>query len=194
MRSERTRLLVEIALTVALCAVLNLIRLRLPINLQGGTISLVMVPLFVIALRRGFGPGIIAGALYGFIDLIMEPQVYAWIQVLLDYPIAYGLLGLAGVWSRPYRKALGTAPLKAAGIGIAAMVIGGLARLAAHWTSGIVFFGSFAPEGQPVWLYSLVYNASYLLPSVIGSIIVALIVLPLLERAVPTVPRSPKGA
>lgn len=194
MRSERIRVLVEIALTVALCAVLNLIRIRLPFNLQGGSISLVMVPLFVVALRRGLSAGLIAGALYGLIDLMMEPQVYVWAQVLLDYPIAFGALGLAGAWSRPYRAALKNAPAKAVGIGAAAMLVGGLGRFLAHWTSGIVFFGSYAPEGQPVWLYSLVYNASYLLPSVAASLVVALIVLPLIERAVPTAPVGREGA
>ena len=56
-------------------------------------------------------------------------------------------------------------------------VIGGLLRFLIHFIGGIVFFGSYAPEGQPVWLYSLVYNASYMIPSIILSAIVAVIII-----------------
>ena len=63
MRSERVKTIVEIALCVALAAVLNLpgLRIRLPINIAGGTVSLSMVPIFVLALRRGLIAGIVGG-------------------------------------------------------------------------------------------------------------------------------------
>ena len=90
MRSERTQLLVEIALTVALSAVLSMLAVRLPINFAGGTISLSMVPILVLALRRGLLPGLIAGALFGCVDYLIEPFFVAPVQVLLDYPVAFG--------------------------------------------------------------------------------------------------------
>ena len=111
MRSERTRVLVEIALTVALSAVLSMLAVRLPINFAGGTISLSMVPILVLALRRGVFPGVIAGVLFGCVDYLIEPFFVAPIQVLLDYPIAFGAVGLAGLGSgalppcaAPYRR------------------------------------------------------------------------------------------
>lgn len=195
MQRDRVRIIVEIALTVALAAVLNLpfFRIRLPINIAGGTISLNMLPLFVLALRRGLMPGIIAGALYGMVDLMFDPFVVHPIQFLLDYPVAYAMCGLAGFGSGPWHRAMeqGRAA-RAEWVAVPYLVLGALGRLAAHWLSGLVFFGENAPAGQPVWLYSLVYNASYVLPSLLLSVLGALAVLPVLERAVPSAESRPK--
>jgi thiamine transporter len=192
-RSERTRLLVEISLTVALSSVLSMFAVRLPINFAGGTISLSMVPILVLALRRGLGPGVIAGALFGCADYLIEPFFVAPLQVLLDYPIAFGAVGLAGLGAAHYRRASVTSPAGAVRRAIPFMIIGGLGRFAAAWTSGVVFFGQNAPAGQPIWLYSLVYNMSYLVPSIILCVAVAAVVLPAVELAVPTVSR-PAGS
>jgi thiamine transporter len=45
--------------------------------------------------------------------------------------------------------------------------------MACHVLSGVIFFASYAPEGQNVWIYSLVYNASFMAPSVIITAVVA---------------------
>lgn len=193
MRSERTRLLVEIALTVALSAVLSMLAVRLPINFAGGTVSLSMVPILVLALRRGVFPGVIAGVLFGCVDYFIEPFFVAPIQVLLDYPIAYGAVGLAGLGSALYRRSYASSPSKAVAVAIPFIVLGGIGRFVAAWTSGVVFFGQNAPAGQPVWLYSLLYNLSYIVPSVVLCAAAAAVVLPALELAVPSVSR-PAGS
>ena len=54
-------------------------------------------------------------------------------------------------------------------------IIGGLLRYLIHFIGGIVFFGEYAPEGQPAWLYSLIYNGSYMIPSIILCAIVAVL-------------------
>jgi len=185
-RSERTRLLVEIALTVALSAVLSMLAVRLPINFAGGTISLSMVPILVLALRRGVFPGVIAGALFGCVDFLIEPFVVAPAQVLLDYPIAYGLVGLAGLGSGVYRRTFAVSPARATVWVVVFGLVGAAGRLAAAWASGMVFFAANAPAGQPVWLYSLVYNLSYLVPSTVICIAVAAVALPAIELALPT--------
>ena len=65
-----------------------------------------------------------------------------------------------------------TAPLDLRSAGFAAeavavpwMVLGAAARFGAHFVSGIVFFGSNAPAGTPVWIFSALYNLSYVVPS-----------------------------
>lgn len=193
MRSQRIRLLVEIALTVALSAVLSMLAVRLPINFAGGTISLSMVPILVLALRRGAFPGVIAGVLFGCVDYLIEPYFVAPVQVLLDYPLAFGAVGLAGLGSGVFRRAYEASPSRAALWAIPFIALGGTGRFAAAWVSGVVFFGQNAPEGQPVWLYSLIYNLSYIVPSIVLCIAVALVVLPAVELAVPTNPR-PAGS
>jgi len=188
-KNDRIRVLVEIALCVALAAVLNLpgLRIRLPINIAGGTVSLNMLPIFVLALRRGLGPGIVAGALYGIVDVLVDPYVVHPIQFLLDYPVAYGMVGLAGLGAAVWKATVRRADFARSELVIVPfLIIGAAGRLAAHWVSGIIFFGANAPAGQPVWLYSLAYNASYVLPSLAAAAIATVAVLPVLERAVPS--------
>jgi thiamine transporter len=78
---------------------------------------------------------------------------YGFVPMLLDYPIAFGLMGLAGA----FRK------MKNVKTGLAlGMVMGCFGRFAASFASGVVFYGAYAPEGwNPVW-YSLVYNGTYM--------------------------------
>jgi thiamine transporter len=143
-----TRVLAESALMIALSAALyNLTIYTFP---QGGSITPgSMTPVLLLALRRGARVGIAAGAVFGIIALYPVPFVYNPVQFLLDYPIAFGALGLAGFFNKR--------PVVGVGAGI-----GG--RFASHFVSGLVFFASNAPAGESAIVYSAVYNASYLIP------------------------------
>lgn len=157
------RVLAEMAIAVALAAVLHLVKLwEMP---QGGSITLgTMVPLFVIALRRGPGVGFVTGAVYGILEgwiLSGGRFFYHPLQVILDYPLAFGVLGIAGFFRR----------FPAFGVVLAA-----LGRYLCHVVSGILFFAAYAPKGQPAWLYSLVYNLTYLGPDFAVAIILTLLV------------------
>lgn len=88
-----TKILAEIIILVALAGALSLIRYTLP---QGGSINLGMVPILWLAFRRGPKIGIFAGAVFGVVDLAIEPFVVHPIQFILDYPLAFAALGLAG--------------------------------------------------------------------------------------------------
>lgn len=181
---ERTRTLVEIALTVALCAVLNYVKIwQMP---QGGSISLDMLPIIVLALRRGSRVGVLAGVIFGCVDAALDPQVVHPIQFLLDYPVAFGLVGLAGLFAPAWASAVSAGDTRR---GILTAVIPGTAvgaagRFAAHVVSGVVFFAMYAPEGQPVWLYSMLYN-SFVFVSAIVCGAAASAVMPALARIVP---------
>lgn len=131
---------------IALAAALHLVRLfQLPF---GGSITLgSMIPILLFSLRRGWLPGILAGTMFGFIVLIEEPFIFHPFQVFLDYPLAFGLLGLAGIFKRN--------PIA----GVAVAISG---RFVAHYLSGIIFFAEFAPEGINPYLYSALYNGSFL--------------------------------
>lgn len=182
MKNQRVRIIAEAGLSVALAAVLGMFKITLPWNFAGGSVSLAMLPLFIVAMRRGPVVGIAAGLAFGVIDYFMEPYFVHPVQVVLDYPVAFAACGLAGLvrGSRGERSLLGVGSAALAGASL-----GGAGRLAASFVSGMVFFGANAPEGQPVWLYSLLYNLSYLLPSIIACALAASIVVPSLARAVP---------
>src|SRR5574340_496309 len=182
MTVSRVRLGVEIGLTVALAAVLGLLSVwQMP---QGGSVSFVMLPLFVLALQRGLGVGVAAGALYGVVDFILKPYFFHPVQVVLDYPLAFAACGLAGVFALRWHR-LSAEGRVAAGMwsavlpGIAA---GALGRYVAHVVSGLVFFSSYAVDaGQAPLVYSMAYN-SFVLVSAAACAVVAFGVLPPLER------------
>jgi thiamine transporter len=167
-----TRVLAEAALAVALAFVLGLIKVfQMPF---GGSISLDMVPLILLALRQGPWVGIVAGAAYGLLDLAIEPVALHPVQVLFDYPLAFGVLGLAGCFAPTVRGAiLGT-------------IVAVLARFLCHFVSGVVFFASYAPEGWNPLAYSAAYNLAYLVPSLIISLVVVVVLLRALEGAQPS--------
>lgn len=131
---------------IALAGALQLIKVfSLP---QGGSVTLgSMIPILLFALRRGPKAGLMAGAVYGIVSLYPTPFIYHPVQFLLDYPIAFGALGLAGFLQKQ--------PL----IGVALGIFG---RFVAHLLSGVIFFASYAPEGVSPWVYSAIYNGSYL--------------------------------
>lgn len=155
-----TRTMVEIGVTAALAFVLSLLRLyRMP---QGGSITLEMIPLFYLAFRTGTWPAVWAGTILGLLNLVSDAYVIHPVQLLLDYPVPFAVLGLAGEFkSHP----------------IWGMTVAGALRLVVHVLAGVIFWGSYAPEGQNVWIYSIGYNATYLVPQLILSILVMLILM-----------------
>ncbi len=160
-KASSTRVVAETVVFVALSAVLSYVKLfSLP---QGGSVTAAsMVPLLWLSLRRGAKIGLFACTVYGFVQLAVEPFIAHPAQVLLDYPIAFGALGLAGLFqNRPF-------------IGINVGIAG---RFLAHFVSGVVFFAAFAPEGMSPMVYSALYNGSYLLPELAISIYLTYLVV-----------------
>jgi len=161
-----TKILAEMIVFIALANALYLIsKLYLPfLHLpQGGTVTLAsMVPLLWFALRRGPRWGVEAGIVYGLVHMVISGDIYYPTQIILDYPLAFGALGLAGFFQRQ--------PVMGVGVGI-------FGRFICHFISGIVFFGQYAWEGWNVVAYSAAYNATYLVPEFIVSTFIIFILL-----------------
>jgi thiamine transporter len=151
-----TRIIAEVVIFVALATALSFIIIyTLP---QGGSITAgSMVPILWLALRRGPKIGLFAGAVYGVVQLIVMPYAYNPAQVLFDYPFAFGCLGLAGFFQKwP----------------IVGVVVGITGRFLMHFISGVVWFAPvYAPELNP-FVYSAVYNGSYLIPEMAISVFI----------------------
>lgn len=182
MSVSRIRTAVEIGLTIALSAVLSLIAIwEMP---QGGSVSFVMLPLFVLALLRGPVIGLVAGGLYGVVDFMLKPFFFHPVQVALDYPIAYAACGLAGLFAARWMAEARTGNIARAlwtGV-VPGIALGALGRYVAHVVSGLVFFSSYAVEaGQAPLVYSAAYN-SFVLVSAVGCAVLAFPVLPPLQR------------
>ena len=134
---------------------------------QGGSITAAsMLPLMLFSYVYGMGPGCLVGALYGVLQFIIEPYFLSLPQMLLDYPIAFGMMGLAGLFSKMDNENLGLT------VGV---VLASVGRFVAAVLSGVIFFAEYAGDQNP-WVYSIVYNGSYMLPECIICVILCLAV------------------
>lgn len=158
--------LAEIGIAIALAAVLG--QLRLFVMPQGGSVSLELLPIIFIAVRRGVVPALVAGLLYGMAQLLLPGAfVYHPAQAALDYPLAFMALAAAGLVVVHGWKGL----ILAVGLAVAG-------RLVFHFLSGLIFFAEYAPAWEAPWLYALTYNLLYLVPE---GVLTVLLLWPLLK-------------
>lgn len=161
--SRRTKYNVRVltygALAISAAFILSYIKIvKMPF---GGSVTLAsMLPIFVFAYIAGPRAGMLAGLTYGILQYIQEPYFVHWVQFLLDFPIAFSLLGLAGLFKK--NTYLGA-------------VVGSMSRFVCHFLSGVVFFASYAGD-KNVFLYSFEYNMSYTLPEIL--ICIGLLAIP----------------
>ena len=147
------------ALMIALATVLGQIKVfSMP---QGGSVTLFSIlPIVVCGYLLGTRRGVMAGFCVGLINLIFGPYVIHPVQLLLDYPVAFGALGLSGL----------TANMKN---GLTkGYILGIIGRYICAVLSGVIFFGEYAPEGFNAWTWSLWYNLTYLAAEGIITLIV----------------------
>ena len=159
------------ALSIALSFLLSNIRLyRMP---QGGSVTPAsMLPLMLFAYAFGLAPGLLAGLAYGALQLIQMPTILTPFQVILDYPLAFAVLGFAGLLRGWVQK--GGNEYAALSIGV---TLAQLLRFACSTLSGVLFFAEYAEgSGYGPLLYSIVYNGSYMLPETLICLAVALLV------------------
>jgi thiamine transporter len=161
--SFSTKVIAETVMFVALATVLSNIKIfQLP---QGGSVTAAsMVPILWLGLRRGPKVGLFGAISYGIVQLAFDPYIVHPAQLLLEYPIAFGLLGIAGFFQkRPF-------------IGVSLGILG---RFLAHYFAGVIFFPMFAPEGMNPVVYSAIYNGGYL----VVELAISLYIIYMLKRS-----------
>lgn len=173
-----TRQLAFCAMAIALGTVLSNIKLfHFP---YGGSITL--LSMLVICLPGyffGLGAGILTGIAYGVLQLLIDPYVLYPLQLVVDYLLAFGALGLSGLFSNA-RNGL----IK----GYIAAVLG---RYVFAVVSGWIFFGVYAWEGWAPLPYSLAYNATYIFFE--AAITVIILLLPPVKEAMGSVKKMTLG-
>lgn len=159
-----TKQLVFSGVAMALATVASEIKFaRLPF---GGSITLFSM-LFVVLIGYWYGAkvGLLTGFAYGLLQFILDPVFYSPWQLIMDYPLAFGALGLSGFFNDKKQGLL------------TGYIVGVLARYAFAALSGGIFFASYAPVQTPAGIltYTLGYNASYIFPEAIITIILLMI-------------------
>jgi thiamine transporter len=180
-KRSNTLFIVEVAVFTALAYLLDFFANVLSFKIwpEGGSVSIAMVPIFIMAYRWGIKGGVLTGFLMGLLQFIMGySQIFTIVQGIIDYFIAFAAVGFAGIFASQVKKAVhehkGRKWITYAVLGA---FIGSALRFVCHFISGVVFFGSYAPKGQPVAVYSILYNGTYMLPSFILSAIIVVLVI-----------------
>ncbi len=178
MRNKSVRALCEAAMSVALALVLSYI--KIPIGVEfggfGGSVDLVMLPLVICACRWGLGWGLGAGLALGLLKFFLAGGfAITWQSMLLDYAVAYMAVGFAGlIKRRPKLLWLGA-------------LVGCLARFLVHFVSGVTIYAAymsdiFGMHMTSVWVYSLLYNATYMLPNTVLCVLACVLLRPVLKK------------
>lgn len=165
-RTWSTYMLATAAVCIAMSFLLSYVKIfSMPV---GGSVTVLsMLPIMVFAWVYGVVPGLIAGAALGVLQFIQEPFAYHFIQVLLDYPLAFAMLGLAGIFrnvQKPWALPAG-------------VVIGCFGRFLCHLISGMVFFSSMTSitDFFPTLVSSAIYNGGYMaVEAVLTGVVAAL--------------------
>ena len=173
MKTKNTRknvlALVETAMMVALAVGLELLSALIPSPWgYGGSVSLGAIPIFYLSYRRGWKWGVSAGFVYSCVQMLLgfytPPANTVWaliLCVLLDYVLAFTALGFAGLFTVFFERT-GKSSSRIAGYVVGAVGASAL-RFVCSFLSGVILWGSYAPEGMNVWIYSLTYNGSYMI-------------------------------
>lgn len=205
--TNKTKRLTESAMLLALAIVLELVsKMFIPEMPFGGQVTLVsMLPVVLISYRHGVKWGLVAGVAYALIEMVLGAKtvaaafqpgyfgdnamiVNALIMCVLDYLVAFTVLGLGGCFRNR---------IKNPGVGLmCGSLVALTARFASHVLSGYILFSGwaewfFTQDGFPAWgarlveslspamlgfVYSLVYNAMYMVPEIILTAIASLLI------------------
>lgn len=188
MKKNTTVTLVECALMIAMSTVLSMLKIfELP---GGGSITLAsMVPLVLVSYRHGFKWGITTAFAHSLLQMLIKfnapptNSFWAFLAVIaLDYILAFTILGTASFFGKPFKN-------RAVSVAVGSVAVTFL-RYMCSFLSGILVWYSYAPKGTPVWLYSLTYNGSYMLPEMVITTVVSVILIQVLDRVEHRAPKK----
>ena len=143
----------------------------------GGSVTLLSM-LFIVLAGYFYGPklGVLTAIVYGLLQLIIDPQVYYPMQVLMDYILAFGALSLGSfLWKKKHGLVMG-------------YLIGVTGRFLFSSLSGYIFFAEYAWEGWSPILYALAYNGAYIYAET--AITLVLLSLPPIKKAINKIKRD----
>ena len=159
-------------MAIALATVISVV-IKLPSLPNGGSVTLFSM-LIICLIGYWYGPKIslIAAIAYGILQFIVGPYVVHPLQVVLDFPLAFGALGLSGFFCNS-KNGL-----------IKGFLVGSMGRLLVHCISGVIFYTTYVGDlmGNVAAIWGgIVYNMSYIIPEVILTLV--LLALPPVRRA-----------
>ena len=184
-KKQKIRRLAESAIMLALSTILaEFAVFKLP---YGGSVTLFsQLPLVIISYRYGIKWGGFTGLVMAGIQMIFGLENFSYVSgigaylilIFADYIVAFGVLGLGGMFKNKIRN-------QSVALALGSVVVS-LIRFLCHFISGVTIWSSYA-EGTSVWAYSLTYNASYMLPELMITAIGAFGIASLFDLSSPEI-------
>lgn len=158
---NETRRITEIAILIALAIVIEAVSKFIPSLPQGGSINVATLPIFILAYRHGIKWGVISGMVYGLLSYMFFGAFYHWASIVIDYGLAFGVIGFSGIF-----RIFGKDSIWSFSFGV---VFGSILRFIMHTISGVIVFSYILGynEATNAYWYSITYNITYILPSMI---------------------------
>ncbi len=180
MRNQKTKILVEASLLVAISIVLSYVKFEAAWANGGSVTAASMAPIVILSLRHGWKWGVMGGVTHSLILTLMQgiaspptrTLLYFAMAIALDCVIAYGVVGLASLFTKKATKLTC----------ITATAVVMTLKLITHIISGVIVWGAYAPEGMSVLWYSTAYNCGYMIPEIIITSGMVAVLLPILNK------------
>lgn len=170
---SRIHILVECALMIAIGTVLMMVKIfELP---NGGSVTLVsMLPFILVSYRHGTKWGMLTGFACALLQMLtgwavpMSGTILAYFgMIMLDYILAFTMLGTANIFAKQFKNRM-------VGVAVGTVAVC-LIRFLCSFVSGFLIWGSLVTDGFGAVIFSLTYNASYMVPETILTTIVVII-------------------
>lgn len=140
-----------------------------------------LIPMAIYALRRGLRAGLIAGLVWGLADMLLfgisKGSVLNPLQGFVEFPVAFAVVGLVGLGSKPVKEAIERGK-NAMGLILFYSAVGFFAKYFFHFIAGGIYWGMYAPKGMNPWIYSLVINGG----SFVANMIMLAVLVVVLNR------------
>ncbi len=169
-KTQKIRRLAETAIMLALATILSEIPvIEFPF---GGSVTIFsQVPMVVVAYRHGLKWGVFSGLCMGVIQMLFGLENFSYVSgivaylilIFADYILAFGALGLSGMFKNKVKN-------QALAISLGAIVVS-IIRFVCHFVSGVTIWADYADGFAAVWKYSLTYNAGYMVPELIVTVV-----------------------
>lgn len=181
MRNPKVQMLVEAGLMLALAMILsNIVMFRMP---AGGSVTLgSMIPILIFSMRWGWQSGVFVGVVFGLLQMAFGGYVVSVPQAILDYPLAFGFIGLAGLGKNKVKASVMNGTFEGIKVISVWTVIAIFLRFLSHVASGLLFFSDGLSLLSPAtWWISISYNGGFLLvETIIAAAILSVIGKPVM--------------
>ncbi|MBW3112936.1 energy-coupled thiamine transporter ThiT [Bacillus sp. MCCB 382] len=184
MKHTRLIVLLEASLMAAFAVILDMLpSIKLSPSIS---ISIAMVPIFLLSYRRGWRAGLMGGFLWGILQIALgDAWIATPVQMVIEYFIAFAFIGFAGIFAGKIQEALGKSRRSKAILWVViATFAGSLARYFWHFIAGFVFFAEYAPDDMSPLLFSLIVNGITMLGSAVLCSIVLMIMVNMAPRLI----------